>query len=158
MKSIFRKRAMGTSMVPAFRTVQQKGSWGSFGGRVIGPEVILDPDELVFSIKGASYPRNAKEFFADIFLWLEIYSLNPTGGQLLDVYLTEFSSASALNMLKIFELWLRIHDDNTVRWNFESDDPEMKEAGEDFSSMLQGKFILNEVKSEYVFSPLKLVI
>ena len=37
------------------------------------PEVLLDPTNKVFEIKGKSIPDNAEDFYADILNWFDDY-------------------------------------------------------------------------------------
>jgi len=111
------------------------------------PVVVLDADAEIFSISGDSEPENAKEFFADIFIWLEMYSLCPLKNQSLIVDLTGFNSSSSLYLLKLFEMWLSIDNSNSVTWKYHSTDDSMLKAGEEYAEMVGGRFLL-EAKKE----------
>ncbi len=106
------------------------------------PKVILDADNCTFTISGSSEPENAKEFFADIFIWLEIYSLCPLQKQSLIVDLSGFNSSSSLYLLKLFEMWLSIDRSNTVVWKYHTRDESMHQAGEEYTEMIDKRFLL----------------
>jgi hypothetical protein len=132
------KNLLNIPIVSAYYSMRKPGSIDKTHGTE-DPVVILDADNEIFSITGSSEPENTKEFFADIFIWLEIYSLCPLQKQTLNVELLDFNSSSSLYLLKLFEMWLSIDSDNTVCWLVESDDDEMLDTGLEFKEMVGDK-------------------
>ncbi len=106
------------------------------------PVVVLDADNEIFSITGHSQPVHTKEFFADIFIWLEIYSLCPLQSQQLSVELDGFNSASSLYLLKLFEMWLSIDEGNTVVWKHPLGDESIRNAGVEYHEMIGDRFFV----------------
>lgn len=106
------------------------------------PVVVLDADSEIFNISGHSQPLHTKEFFADIFIWLEIYSLCPLQSQQLSVELDGFNSASSLYLLKLFEMWLSIDEGNTVVWRHPLGDESIRNAGVEYHEMVGDRFFV----------------
>jgi hypothetical protein len=145
-----------TPVAPPYYSMRQTARRGSFADKLMSPEIIMDVEERRFLIKGSSNPRNPKEFYSDVFLWLEIYSLCPLEGQLLEIDLQDFNSASALYMLKLFEMWLSINRENVIVWYHSADDAEMIESGMEYKEMVGGRFYLKRKEDQTRTAPLKL--
>lgn len=60
-------------------------------------------------------------------------------------YLNTSSSKYLLNMLKRFEKLNKNGKTVEVKWNYESDDDDIKEAGEDFNLMIDVPFTFSAV-------------
>ena len=131
-----------TTMIPAFHSMQQKNSEVRIEDSWVLPEIILNPEEERFSIEGTSYPKQSKEFFSSVFLWLEIYALNPKSSQMLEVDVQAFNSSSALFFLKVFQMWQSIDPGNGIIWTYDAEDEWMKEAGEEYRQMVGERFYM----------------
>lgn len=130
------------AIVPAYRSVYETGIDEKHLDHSNEPYIEMDVLNQTFLVKGRSYPIHPRIFFADVFLWLEIYSLSPLKAQELRVSLSGFNAASALHLLKIFEMWLSIEKDNTVVWEFSTVRDEMYDAGIEFRDMIGERFKL----------------
>lgn len=129
------KNLLNIPIVSAYYSMRKPGAIEKAHGTE-DPVVVLDADNQVFSITGSSNPENTKEFFADIFIWMEIYSLCPLQNQMLVVELSGFNSSSSLYLLKLFEMWLSIDLGNDVLWIAEKSDETMINAGEEFQELI----------------------
>jgi len=69
------------------------------------PNVILNADENILSIKGQSYPENSVAFYRPIFSWVTEYLENSNQEVTLDlgiVYLNTSSTKSIMDLIGIF--------------------------------------------------------
>ena len=122
------------------------------------PEILLDHENRTFSIIGNSIPEDVRDIFTPVIEWLNNYRLfikNVAG------YYTEdkplvfqfnmyyFNSSSAKYIYDIVDALKQIKEDGTnvgIAWVFDEEDTDMKEAGEDMSS-------LAEIDFEYIGKP-----
>lgn len=105
------------------------------------PKVILDPYELQVTIRGASIPNNAAEFYKPLLLWLENFSdqLPSTSAPLsVDVKLLHYNSASWVYISQIFEIIGKIHETGMrvlIDWYTNEDDNFLREVGQELSEV-----------------------
>jgi len=121
----------------------------------VSPEIILDLENNVFSIKGKSVVSEVDSFYAPVLTWLD----NAKGYVDKDInfsfdieYFNIFSSKRILFILyKLAEIKKEGANINII-WNFSIDDDDMKEVGEDFACMvnLPFQFISNSHQSELI--------
>jgi hypothetical protein len=108
------------------------------------PEIILSPEENIFSISGKSAPEDVRELFYPVIDWLtafagEIKTSNPytdTKPLLFKVDLAYFNSSSAKFLYDIFTILKEIREKEipvTVEWHYDDEDIDLKEAGEDMA-------------------------
>lgn len=100
------------------------------------PEVILDKENSVFSVKGKSIPEDSTEFYAPVFKWFEEYFASPNNETVLSLQLDYYNSSSAravANLIKVFDDKFNQGINVKVIWLYNPDDEAMKENGEDFS-------------------------
>lgn len=111
----------------------------------ITPEINFDVEKKIFIISGESRPENVKDFFEPILLWLDnFFSLSDNGGNFIfQIKLEYFNSSSAKYLLAILKKIAHFFNSGyniQVEWFFESDDDDMKEAGEQMSEMTKIPF------------------
>jgi len=100
------------------------------------PEIILDKESRVFSIKGKSIPEDSNAFYTPVFEWLEDYFKNPNDETVLYLQLEYYNSSSArsiANLIKLFDDKFNSGYNVKIVWTYNPDDEAMKESGEDFS-------------------------
>jgi hypothetical protein len=106
------------------------------------PEVIFNFEDNKLIIKGICTPQNPKLFFDPIISAIEEYQKTHTN-LTIDIYLDYFNTGSSKCLLNLFTK-AAINPDikiNTiVNWIVESDDSELKEAGEVFEEITGLKF------------------
>jgi len=101
------------------------------------PEVVLNPAENIFLLKGKALPEDANEFFSPIIDWFSAYIKETSGKMVFDFELDYFNTASSKYILDIFLLFDEYADkDITVNWIYNEDDEDMEEAGEEYLDML----------------------
>ena len=108
------------------------------------PEIILDPETNVFSIKGTSHPENIREVYVPVFAWLDEYleEIKGESGKktLFEFYYKYINSASLRYLFDLLRKMVEFKDNGTeveIIWNYADDDEDMKEAGEELS-LLKG--------------------
>ncbi len=68
------------------------------------PEVILDSNADLLSIKGESYPENTSKFYAPIFSWLSEYLSTAKGQEIkIEILVEYFNSSSSKALIDIFD-------------------------------------------------------
>lgn len=110
---------------------------------VTTPEVNFDPDSGLLAIKGRAIPNDAKEFWTPILDWFYAYSKRPNHSTKLVFQIDYFNAASAKKMLFLMNQVNFLHGMGyhvSIQWNYSSADDEMREAGEDFSAMIDFRF------------------
>ena len=108
------------------------------------PEIILDPETNVFSIKGTSHPENIREVYVPVFAWLDEYLEEIKGDPgkkiLFEFYYKYINSASLRYLFDLLRKMVEFQDNGTeveIIWSYADDDEDMKEAGEELS-LLKG--------------------
>jgi hypothetical protein len=127
------------------------------------PEILFSLEENIFSITGTSRPEDVRSLYYPVIDWLKRlvdnmmkgnhYNFSSENPFKLKIDLSYFNSSSAKFLFDIFsELKLISASDIpvVVEWYYDNDDPELKEAGEDISSMagMKFKYIGKEVDEE----------
>ena len=115
------------------------------------PEVILDTQKKYFSLRGVSYPENAKKFYEPIFDMAKNYidKKNPKNEITLEIDFDYFNTSSSRMLFQIFKLFNNaVEGDNmgvNIVWKYEADDVDMIESGKDFDHMFSNlQFRLTE--------------
>ena len=104
------------------------------------PAVNIDPARGLFAIVGCSIPENADRFYSPIQDLAERYVLAPAPRTTLRIELTYFNSSSSKYLLDLMKLLADLHASGrsnvVVEWWYTKDDLDMKEAGEDYRSLV----------------------
>ena len=99
------------------------------------PEVNLDIQTGILSIKGNSYPENTLEFYDPILNVLEkFFEETKVDLIVLNIEILYFNSSSSRVFFEIFDL-LEDHSERlnfAINWIYESDNEGILEIGEDF--------------------------
>jgi hypothetical protein len=107
------------------------------------PEVLLDPANEVFEIKGKSIPDDAEFFFKDILAWIEDYVTNPNPSTVFKIDLEYFNISSSKRILFMFYKLNEIKEqgkDIKIIWYYNEDDEDMFEVGQDYAFMVKIPF------------------
>ncbi len=104
------------------------------------PAVSVDGERGAFTISGCSIPENADRFYSPLQDLAERYAVTPAARTTLRIELTYFNSSSSKYLLDLMKLLADLHASGrssvTVEWWYAKDDLDMKEAGEDYRSLL----------------------
>jgi len=107
------------------------------------PEVLLDPSNAVFEIKGKSIPDDAEEFFNRILVWLEDYVSNPNEITEVKIDLEYFNISSSKRILFLFYKLNELNEkgkDVKIIWYYNEEDEDMFEVGQDYAFMVKIPF------------------
>jgi hypothetical protein len=116
------------------------------------PYILLDAEKKVCMFKGRCIPENPNQYFLSILNWIE--GLKNLKNDHLDIIckIQYFNTASAKYLLEIFKRLetVAIEGGNkiTLNWYYETDDDDMKEAGEHFADLVKLPFNLTELSEE----------
>ena len=109
------------------------------------PSVILDPAQNVFEFTGKSLPEDVTSFYGPVLRWLDEYDKSPRPKTVVDFKLNYFNTASSKLILDILFKLENIHQSGTeilIRWHYEEEDEDMKEAGEEYCDLVEVPFVL----------------
>ena len=107
------------------------------------PEVLFDPANKVFEIKGKSIPDNAEEFYAGILAWFDDYVANPADETVLKIDLEYFNISSSKRLLFLLYKLNELTDRQKavkVQWYHNEVDEDMFEVGQDYAFMVKVPF------------------
>jgi len=107
------------------------------------PKVEFFHDTGEFIISGKSLPEDVSSFYKPVMEWLQKYSLQPNLVTELTFKLTYFNTASSKVILDMLMIMEKIQDSKkqvTVNWYYPVYDEDMKEAGEEYSEMVDLQF------------------
>ncbi|MCF8381522.1 MAG: DUF1987 domain-containing protein [Bacteroidales bacterium] len=109
------------------------------------PSVILDKDKNIFKLSGKSLPENVSAFYDPIIAWLENYAKDPLKKTTFQILLDYFNTASSKLILDIFMILEEMQENGSeveINWHYADYDEDMKEAGIEYSEMVDLKFNL----------------
>ncbi|AHB41351.1 TPA: DUF1987 domain-containing protein [Patescibacteria group bacterium] len=98
----------------------------------------------VFVIKGRSLPEDPKKFYDPILEDLKNYLENPAKNTVFEMKLDYFNTASAKELLEIFDLLPK--ENSQINWYYYEDDNDMLDAGVDYSEMTKNKIKFNFIE------------
>jgi SiaC family regulatory phosphoprotein len=111
------------------------------------PKVILDSANNLFEFSGKSLPEDVTTFYAPVLRWLDDYGNAGAKKMGVDFKLLYFNTASSKLILDILFKLEELKGkgmDVTVRWHFQQEDEDMKEAGQEYGDLVEMKFELVE--------------
>lgn len=107
------------------------------------PEIILDAEKSIFKISGKSYPEDTKDFYSPVLKWIEEYVRECKTETSISFELTYFNSSSYKPILDLLNKLKEVRSNNcrfNVQWHYKEGDLDMKEAGEEFSELVDVPF------------------
>lgn len=117
------------------------------------PEIILSPDDNLFRIRGTSSPEDVRTMYYPVIEWIREFTEELQSGAhksftnedplRFQMDLSYFNSSSAKFFFDMLSELKKLQESGTpvnVQWYYEEDDIDMKDAGEDFSDMLDMEF------------------
>ena len=117
------------------------------------PEIIFSPDENLFCIRGTSSPEDVRTMYYPVIEWIREFTeeqKNDSHKNFTDedpmkfqMDLSYFNSSSAKFFYDMLSELKKLEESGTsvrIEWYYDEDDTDMKDAGDDFSGMLDMKF------------------
>ncbi len=107
------------------------------------PEVLFDPTNEVFEIKGKSVPEDAEEFYHEVLQWVEDYVSNPSEKTVFKIDLEYFNISSSKRILFLFYKLNELKEKGKhikIVWYYNEDDEDMFEVGQDYAFMVKIPF------------------
>ena len=104
----------------------------------VSPEVTLDKDNNIFSIKGVSLLENPFDFYKPIVEWMEEYSEKPNDKTVFTFRLIYLNSASLVNISRILHIlshMYKLGHEVLVRWYYDERDTSIKEHAEELEDL-----------------------
>jgi hypothetical protein len=114
----------------------------------IMPGINLDADAGKLEFYGKSCPVDAHEFYEPILKWIDEYISNPQKLTIVQFYLSYFNTVSAKNILKIMNKLEKLNKRGknvVIQWKYNENDEILREAGEDFETIVEVDFEFIEV-------------
>jgi hypothetical protein len=111
------------------------------------PEIILDSNANVYSIKGNSRPENPMVFYKQVFDWLESHFESNSSKTNFIVQMDYFNTSTSKVLLDLFEYFEKKSEEKDIHviWQYQSGDEEMMEAAEELFNLVEISFELKEV-------------
>jgi hypothetical protein len=114
------------------------------------PEVLFNAQSGVMIIKGRAIPLETEEFWGPVLKWFYAYATDPKPQTkfIFDMeYFNISSSKQILFLLHKLNDLLEVGFDVDIEWRYSKGDVEMKEAGSDFSCMVNIPIAMIETES-----------
>lgn len=112
------------------------------------PAVYLDLLKEEFRISGRSMPEDSEDFYQPVKDWIRTHL---TGTQLkgfFDLKLEYYNTGSFIRLMEVLNLLAELNKGGcqfTVRWFYESDDPDSRDDGEAFKEVVKVPFEIYEL-------------
>lgn len=105
------------------------------------PRVDFNAETGVLLLSGRSIPENAREFYRPMIEWVEQYNADPKRQTIFDICLEYFNTSSSKALFDLFKTAESINTNGKseviVKWKYENDDWEMRDAGLEYSRIIQ---------------------
>jgi len=112
------------------------------------PEVHMNPESGILSIKGRSLPENINDFYHVLYDWLTEYALNPQEETKLDISFEYYNSSTARKLIELIFILEEINESGKsveVTWSYQKGDLLLKENGEEIMSVVELPFKMVEL-------------
>ena len=111
------------------------------------PEINLDAEKKIFSIRGNSRPENPKQFYQTVFDWLTEYFENSNDKTVFEIQMDYFNTSTSKILLDLFEFFEKFAESKDIHviWYYQKNDEEMEEAGAELLDLVEISYELKEV-------------
>jgi len=113
------------------------------------PEIELNIEAGIFRISGSSYPEDPVSFYEPVYNWFQNYAVKPLKKTVLHIHFKYFNTSSTqifFDIFNILENLKREGEEVVIKWYYDSDNEEIKENGENFSTLFSVPFEMIEVQ------------
>jgi hypothetical protein len=114
------------------------------------PGITLDQENNIFEISGRSLPEDVYTFYQPVVEWLTEYTEQPNPETKFDFKFIYFNTATSKIILDVLTLLEQMKENGhevVVRWHYLKEDEDMKDAGEEYSGMVEVPFELIQYQS-----------
>lgn len=103
------------------------------------PEIVIDNELGVISIKGISVSDNPNSFFEEPLKQFSFYLDQAKENSVVEFYLSYFNTNTALIIRDMLRKIENLPDSSIfkIKWYFEADDEDMKEVGDEFRQLFK---------------------
>lgn len=112
------------------------------------PSLTGDAETGNITLRGISDPENAEALYTHLLDWIDAYSLEAVESTAVVAELSYFNTSSAKYLLQAFRKLEKLHKSGkstvTVTWRYPKKDAAMLEAAEEFKSVLDLPFHIEE--------------
>lgn len=115
------------------------------------PYLNFDPTSGFMEIKGRSIPQNAEEFWSPVLKWFYAYATKPSESTHFVFHFDFFNITTSKRVLFILHKMNEMFENGykvSVEWRYTEGDNDMKEVGEDYSTMVNIPFKIVALKDE----------
>jgi hypothetical protein len=109
------------------------------------PQVDFDVANGVMEIRGKIVTENPTDFFSELDNWIDEYLKRKDSSVIVNMHLDYFNTVSSKMLSKFLQRM--IPSNPSFNWYYESEDIEIKEAGEDYAAILNYPIHIIEDKS-----------
>ena len=105
--------------------------------------ITLDKENNKFLFEGRSIPENSVAFFKPVIDWLEEYAKSPNDETIVNMDFIYFNTSTAkliLDVLNEFDTVKKSGKSVKIIWHYMEDDFDIKEAGEEYATMVDIPF------------------
>ena len=114
--------------------------------------ITLDKENNKFVFEGRSIPENSVAFFKPVLDWIESYASAPNNDTVVDMDFVYFNTSTAKLILDVLGGFDKIKKDGKhvkIIWHYMEEDFDIKEAGEEYESMVDIPFEYIEHPEDY---------
>ncbi len=112
-------------------------------GEENSPSITLNKQENNFEISGRSLPEEVMDFYTPVMNWLDRYVRDPNDKTVFKLKFDYINSASQRAIQEILTILEKIKEQGReieIEWYFMADDDDMKEAGLEYSEIINIPF------------------
>jgi hypothetical protein len=113
------------------------------------PYIKFDTKLGLLEIKGRSVPENATQFYMFLFENITQYAAKPVSPTQVNIHLEYYNTTSSFCIIRVLKQFKEIETKGCtviINWIYDKDDLDVKEAGEDFQSVVNLPF--NFIKAQ----------
>ncbi len=112
------------------------------------PEIIFNPLEGKYAIKGISIPEDAPSFYRPALEWIQNFHTSSEKEVSLDIFLNYYNTGSLKSLVDILKAFVKLKKEYdksiSINWYYEAYDDDMKDKGKELSEIVDFDFILKE--------------
>ncbi len=112
------------------------------------PEIVFNPIEGKYAIKGISIPEDAPSFYRPALEWINNFHTSQENEVNLEIFLNYYNTGSLKSLVDILKSFVKLKKDHhktiVINWFYEAYDDDMKDKGKELSEIVDFEFVLKE--------------